>query len=132
MAVREVTLNNVLGTGGYIVSEAMDAYLSREVGVIAQGFVLNPGTVLARYTSGPNLNKFGPYDPAATDGRQGGTLSILYEKADTTDKAVKKTMTVRHTQVQRSLISFAAAAPLNDSQKAAAYALLAINQVVMR
>ena len=42
------------------------------------------GTVLGKYTSGPNIDKYGPYDPAATDGRETARC-ILDNDHDTTD-----------------------------------------------
>jgi hypothetical protein len=129
---REVDIPLKHGIAHYIVSEAQDAYLCREAVTMAQGYGKFPaGTILGRITAaGATLGQFRPWRPEATDGSQ-NALAILFQDVDTTDKAVKRTITARLTEVQRSALSIVGA-PVTDAQKNAAYAALAVNSIVMR
>jgi hypothetical protein len=129
---REVDLPLKHGIAHYIVSEVQDMYICREAVVMAQGNGKFPaGTILGRITAaGATLGQFKPWRPEATDGSQ-NAIAILFQDVDTTSKAVKRTITARHTEVQRSALSIVGAA-VTDAQKNAAYAQLAVNTIIMR
>ncbi len=113
-------------TGHYIVSES-NGYRSRDVGIVASGAgKLLSGTVLGQVTA---TKKFTPYDPAATDGSE-AAAAILYEGCDATSADVKRTLTVRDTEVQADVLIWAEG--VTDAQKTAALAALSENGIVAR
>jgi hypothetical protein len=77
----------------------------------------------------PGIGKYAPFDPAGTDGRQ-VAAAILYEGCDATDTDVRRTLTVRDTEVQEAVLVWIEG--LTDDQKSAALAALAASGIVGR
>ncbi len=121
-----VLTQNLRHTAHYIVSEA-HGYRSRDTGVIASGSgVVQPGAVLGKVTA---TGKYKPFAPAASDGTQ-TPAAILYEGCDATSLDVRRTLTVRDTEVQADVLVWAAG--VTDLQKTAALAALAALGIVAR
>lgn len=121
-----VLTQNLRRTAHYIVSEA-HGYRSRDTGVIASGSgVLQPGAVLGKVTA---TGKLKPFAPAASDGTE-TPVAILYEGCDATSADVRRTLTVRDTEVQADVLAWAAG--VTDLQKTAALATLAALGIVAR
>lgn len=113
-------------TAHYIISEA-NGYRSREQGVIASGAgVLKAGAVLGRVTA---TGKYVPFNPAGVDGSE-NAAAILYEGCDATAADVRRTLTVRDTEVHADVLQWADG--LTDANKTAALAALAEFGVVGR
>ena len=124
MAVIEQNLAN---SAHYIVSEAANIYRSREMGTIAAGSgVLNAGAVLGMATA---TGAYGPFNPAATDGTQ-TAAAILWEGCDATDAAVRRTLTVRDTEVHADVLEWADG--VTDAQKSTALASLEDQGIIAR
>jgi Bacteriophage lambda head decoration protein D len=121
-----VLTQNLRQTAHYIVSEA-HGYRSRDTGVIASGSgVVQPGAVLGKVTA---TGKYEPLAPGASDGTQ-TPAAILYEGCDATSQDVRRTLTVRDTEVQADVLVWAAG--VTDLQKTAALAALAALGIVAR
>lgn len=113
-------------TAHYIVSES-HGYRSRDTGVIASGSgTLEPGAVLGKVTAS---GKYEPYTPGAADGTQ-NPVAILYEGCDARTADVRRTLTVRDTEVQADVLVYANG--VTDAQKTTALAALAALGIVAR
>jgi hypothetical protein len=100
-----------------------------DVGTYPNG--LPSGTVVAKITSGGSSGQWGPYEPAAADGRQLTTaVALLYHDAPAATVAQSNVIVAREAVVNGNLITYAAAASTNE--KAAAEAGLAANHVMVR
>jgi hypothetical protein len=108
----------------FLVSEA-PGYQSREEGVVAAGAgVLKGGTVMFKANAGVT---WAPWVSGNTDGVAG----LLAEDTDASGSAAqKKTIFVRLLEAQRAELFFAGTP--NATQRDAAYALLAVNHIIMR
>lgn len=66
--------------------------------------VLQPGTVMAKITTGPDAGKIGPYQPEATDGRQTAAnivgLELTYLPWQLNERDVEVSVVVNATAVQ--------------------------------
>lgn len=114
------------GAAQYIVSEA-NGYRSREQGVIASGSgVLKPGAVLGRLTAS---GKYVPFDPDAETGAE-TAAAILWEGCDATSADVRRTLTVRDTEVHADVLVWVTGT--TDLEKTAALADLAAAGIVAR
>lgn len=123
MAVLTENLRNI---AHYIVSEA-HGYRSRDTGIIASGSgKCAPGMVLGRVTASKKLV---PFTAGASDGSQ-NAVAILYEGCDATAADVRRTLTVRDTEVQAAVLVWAVG--VTDLQKTAALASLAALGIVAR
>ena len=113
-------------TAHYIVSEA-NGYRSRDQKTIASGAgVLRPGAVLGMVTAS---KKYVAYTPGASDGSQ-NAVAILYEGCDATSADVRRTLTIRDTEVEAAALQWAGG--VNDSQKNTALAALAALGITAR
>lgn len=122
-----LTEDRFIGAGHYIVSEAHGMYRSREQGVIASGAgVLKAGAVLGQVTA---TDKYVPFDPDGADGSE-NAAAILFEGCDATDADVRRTLTVRDTEVHADVLVFAEGT--TDAQKTAAMASLASAGIIGR
>ncbi|MCW4114749.1 head decoration protein [Aurantimonas sp. MSK8Z-1] len=122
-----LTEDRFSGAAHYIVSEAAGMYRSREQGVVASGSgVLKPGAVLGKVTAS---GKFKPLAPGASDGTQ-TAAAILWEGCDATSGDVRRTLTVRDTEVHADVLVWAAG--VTDAQKTAAMASLAAVGIIGR
>ena len=122
-----LTEDRFIGAGHYIVSEAAGMYRSREQAVIASGAgVLKPGAVLGKVTAS---GKYVPFDPAGADGSE-TAAAILCEGCDATDADVRRTVSVRDTEVHADVLVFADG--VTDPQKTAAMASLASAGIIGR
>lgn len=77
----------------------------------------------------PGAAKYAPFDPAGVNGSQ-VAAAILYEGCDATSDDVRRTVTVRDTEVHAAVLQWAEG--VTDSQKAAALANLAAHGVISR
>lgn len=77
----------------------------------------------------PGMAKYAPYNPAAADGRQ-IAAAILYEGCDATSTDVRRTLTVRDTEVHAEVLVWIEG--ITDEQKSAALASLATVGIVGR
>lgn len=115
------------GTAHYIVSEAANMYRSREMGTVASGSgVLKAGAVLGKLTAG---GKYVPVDPDADTGAE-TAVAILYEGCDATSADVRRTLTVRDTEVQADVLEWPAG--LTDNEKSAALTSLEAQGIIAR
>lgn len=147
--ISAVTLGAGVKSGLYVVE--FTAATKFDV-IDPDGFKLKSGTVGAAYsddigftiTAGgtpmaagdafnvtvlPGVEKYAPFDPAGTDGRQIGK-AILYEGCDATDADVRRTLTLRDTEVQTDVLVWIEG--VTDTQKSAALASLAAAGIVGR
>ena len=115
------------GSAHYIVSEAANIYRSREMGTVAAGSgVLKAGAVLGRVTAS---GEYAPFNPAGADGSE-TAAAILWEGCDATDAAVRRTLTVRDTEVHADVLEWADG--VDDAQKSAALASLEAQGIIAR
>ena len=122
-----LTEDRFSGAAHYIVSEAHGMYRSREQGVVASGSgVLKPGAVLGQRAAD---EKYVPFDPTADTGAQ-TAVAILWEGCDATNEDVRRTLTVRDTEVHADVLVFADGT--TDNQKTAALASLASAGIIGR
>lgn len=77
----------------------------------------------------PGTPSYAQYDPEGTDGRQ-VAAAILYEGCDATDADVRRTFTVRDTEVHTDVLVWGEG--ITDDQKNAALASLAASGIVGR
>lgn len=116
------------GAAHYIVSEAAGMYRSREQIVISSGSgVLKPGTVLGKVTAS---GKYAPHDPAGANGTE-TAAAILWEGCDATDEDVRRTATVRDTEVHADVLVWGAGVT-TDQHKTDALADLAGAGIIAR
>ena len=114
-------------TAHYVVSEAANIYRSREMGTIASGSgALKAGAVLGKVTAS---GKYAPYNPAGADGTE-TAAAILYEGCDATSADVRRTLTVRDTEVHADVLEWADG--VNDAQKTTALGSLESAGVIAR
>ncbi|BAP94463.1 head decoration protein D [Aurantimonas phage AmM-1] len=122
----EILTEGRRGAAHYIVSEA-HGYRSREQGVVASGAgVLSAGQVMGQVTA---TGKYVPVDPDAVDGSE-KAAAILYEGCDATDADVRRTFTVRDTEVHADVLAWVDGT--TDPEKTAALAELAAAGIVGR
>ena len=115
------------GAGHYLVSEANGMYRSREQGIVAGGSgVLKPGAVMGTVTAS---GKYAPLDPDAEDGTETAS-AILWEGCDATDEDVRRTFTVRDSEVHADVLAWADG--VDDAEKTAALAELAALGIIGR
>jgi hypothetical protein len=126
-----LTEDRFSGAAHYIVSEANGMYRSREQGIVASGSgVLKSGTVMGRITAdGATKGQYKPYAPGASDGSQ-TAAAILWEGCDATSATVRRTFTVRDTEVHADVLVWGGS--VNDTQKNAALAALAAAGIISR
>lgn len=114
------------GPAHYIVSEAANIYRSREQGIVASGSgVLKAGAVMAQNGAG----EYVPLAPAAADGTQ-NAVAILWAGCDATTDAVRRTFTVRDTEVHADVLVWPDGT--TDAQKTTAMAALADRGIIGR
>lgn len=117
---------NMARTARYIVSEA-NGYRSREQGHMASGSgTVNPGTVCGKVTG---TGKFKPLSPAANDGSEVAS-AVLYQGCDASDADVRRTFTVRDTEVIEAELIWPDG--ITDQQKNDAIAALSERGIVLR
>lgn len=80
-------------------------------------------------TVAPGVDKYAPFDPEGTDGSQ-VAAAILYEGCDATLADVRRTLTVRDTEVHADVLVWAEG--VTNDQKSAALASLAAAGIVGR
>ena len=113
-------------TAHYIISEAA-GFRSRDPIVIASGAgVLKPGAVLGKVTAS---EKYVAYDPDAETGEE-VAAAILYEGCDATSTDVRRTATVRDTEVHADVLVWGD--EITDPEKTAALASLASVGIIGR
>lgn len=123
-----LTEDRFSGAAHYIVSEAAGMYRSREQVVIASGSgVLKPGTVLGKVTSS---GKYAPHNPALSNGTE-TAVAILWEGCDATSKDVRRTATVRDTEVHADVLVWGLGVT-TDQHKTDALAELASAGIIAR
>ncbi|GHA13415.1 hypothetical protein GCM10007989_05020 [Devosia pacifica] len=121
-----LTEDRFSGAAHYIVSEAT-GYRSREQIVIASGAgKLKPGAVLGKVTAS---GKYVAFDPDAETGAE-TAAAILYEGCDATDTDVRRTASVRDTEVHADVLVWADGT--TDIEKTAALADLAAAGIIGR
>ena len=125
-----LTATQTLGAGAAIKSEAAGTR-SREAIIIASGVgLVLAGTVLGRYTSGPNTGKVGLYDNDATDGRQ-TVYGVLLADANATSADARGVAFVRDCEVWTDRLVWGAAVT-TQAEKDAAYLEMAAAGIVLR
>jgi len=77
----------------------------------------------------PGVNKYAPFDPAGTNGTQ-VAAAILFEGCDATDADVRRTFTVRDTEVHADVLAWPEG--VTSDQKSAALAALAAQGIIAR
>lgn len=113
-------------TAGYIISEA-NGYRSRQQAHVASGSgKVKPGTVCGKVSSS---GKFKPLAPAATDGSE-AAAAVLFQGCDATDADVRRTFTVRDTEVTEAELIWPDG--ITDVQKIDAIAALSERGIVLR
>ncbi|MGQ2906734.1 MAG: head decoration protein [Aliihoeflea sp.] len=114
------------GAAHYLVSEA-NGYRSREQGVVAAGSgLLKAGAVMGRITA---TGKYVPLDPDGMDGSD-NAAAILFEGCDATEDDVRRTFTVRDSEVHADVLHWADG--VSDIQKTAALAAMAAFGIIGR
>lgn len=115
---------------GAFISGHNDPNLSNEQIVLIPTTVALPaGTVIAKYTSGGNVGKWGPLIPGASDGSQ-TAAGILFGRREINTAAQKAVAVVRKTVVNGNLLTYINTVTTN--QKAAAEAALASAMLMVR
>ncbi|MBP0440681.1 head decoration protein [Tianweitania sediminis] len=123
-----LTEDRFSGAAHYIVSEANGMYRSREQVVIASGSgVLKPGTVLGKITAS---GKYSVYNPAGANGTE-TAAAILWEGCDATSEDVRRTATVRDTEVHADVLAWGAGVT-TDQHKTDALTDLASSGIIGR
>jgi hypothetical protein len=121
-----IQINPHKGTGYFLVREG-NGYISREEAVVASGSgSLIAGTVMAQRSTDA---KWVPFAVGGANGA-GTAKGILFEECDATSADIKRTMIVRHAEVQRAALTFTGTPTSTD--KNTAYASLASAAIVMR
>src|SRR5687768_18298897 len=100
-----LTEDRFSGAAHYIVSEANGMYRSREqIGIARGAGVLKPGTVLGKITAS---GKYAAYNPTLATGVE-DAVAILWEGCDATSEDVRRTATVRDTEVHADVLVWGA------------------------
>lgn len=130
-------LNPNIGTGRYIwgpyqPNKSAEAIVLAPIDAVTYPNGLPDGTVLAKITAaGDTQGQYGPYDPAALDGRDAVTaLGFLYGDKPASTDAQPGVISARDFTANGHLITWAAA--VTDDQKTAAIAGLSAQLVIVR
>ena len=122
-----LTEDRFSGAAHYIVSEA-NGYRSREQIVIASGAgKLKPGTVLGKITAS---GKYAPYNPTLETGVE-TAAAILWEGCDATSADVRRTATIRDTEIHADVLAWGSGVT-TDQHKTDALADLAGSGIIAR
>lgn len=114
-------------TAAYILTEA-NGLRSRDAAKMASGAgKVEPGAVLGKITAS---GKFVPHAPAANDGSQ-TAVAINYAAVDATAADAACVITARDSEVKKDELILNAATD-TDAEKAAVYASLAANGIIVR
>ncbi len=119
------TLTEGRHPGEFLLSEAAGTR-SRDNVTIAQGTIIEPGTVLGKISAS---GAYGPFDPAATDGREVPAGIALYG-ADAAAAAVETAAIVRSAEVKAEALVWPDG--ITDAQRLAALDALQTDGIITR
>jgi hypothetical protein len=110
----EPIAQNMARTGAYLISEPA-GYRGRDQASMASGAgKVQPGTVCGKVTA---TGKFKPLNPTANDGTE-VAAAVLFQGCDATDADVRRTFTVRDTEVTEAELIWPAGITANQKSNA--------------
>ncbi|MFV0385668.1 head decoration protein [Paracoccus sp. (in: a-proteobacteria)] len=113
-------------TGGYIVSSPNHTRGVERVVIASGSGRVKAGTVLGKVTA---TGKYAPLNTAATDGSQ-TAAAILFEMCDATEAEMRRTVTIRDTEVAGGKLIWPE--NMTDEQKRSALADMAVIGIIVR